>query len=163
MMKTTLIIFLLLAIGVTLLLFVMGMVSRSGEPPGLQNDRLSGCPDRPNCVCSEYAGDRDHYIEPVSLPAGAEAEVTQLARRVIGEMGGRVVAEREDYLAATFRSALFGFMDDLELRVDTEGQLLHIRSASRVGYSDSGVNAKRVEQLKQRIGKRLSSAQAGGS
>ncbi len=161
MMKTTLIIVLLLAIGVILLLFVMGMVSRSGEAPGLFNDRLSGCPDRPNCVCSEYAGDSAHYIEPVHLPAGTQAEVTQLARRIIQELGGRVVVERDGYLAATFRSALFGFVDDLELRIDEQEQRLHIRSASRVGYSDSGVNARRVKQLKKRMEAQLPSAQAG--
>lgn len=156
-MKTTLIILLLMVVGVTLLLFVMGMVSRSGESPGLLDGRLTRCPERPNCVCSEYAEDSNHYVQPVQLPAGAQDWFTQLMRSVIEEMGGRVVVEQDGYLAATFRSALFGFTDDLELRMDPQRQLLHIRSGSRVGYSDSGVNGRRVDQLKKRIeAKRLS-------
>ena len=56
--------------------------------------------------------------------------------------------EKTDYLAATFTSSLFRFVDDLELRIDTGQKTIHLRSASRVGHGDGGVNRKRVEQLK---------------
>jgi len=67
---------------------------------------------------------------------------------IIGEMGGSVQLEKADYLAATFTSSLFRFVDDLELRIDTVQKTIHLRSASRVGHSDLGVNRKRVERLK---------------
>ena len=63
-------------------------------------------------------------------------------------MGGTIREESDTYLAATFSSAMFGFVDDLEIRVDSSQKVIHIRSASRVGYSDAGVNKKRAEQLK---------------
>ena len=55
---------------------------------------------------------------------------------------------KDDYLAVTFTSSIFRFVDDLEIRIDTDQQLIHLRSASRVGRSDGGVNRKRLERLK---------------
>ena len=63
-------------------------------------------------------------------------------------MGGSIQAEKTDYLAATFTSSIFRFVDDLEIRIDTGQEMIHLRSASRVGHSDGGVNRKRVELLK---------------
>ncbi len=62
---------------------------------------------------------------------------------------------RMTYLAATFSSSFFGFIDDVEFRVDTQNQLIHIRSAARLGYSDFGVNKKRVNNLKTIIRQQL--------
>ena len=60
--------------------------------------------------------------------------------------GGVVVEQGEDYLAAEFTSAVFGFVDDVEFR---RGEYaVHVRSASRVGYSDAGANAARVAALR---------------
>jgi uncharacterized protein (DUF1499 family) len=64
-------------------------------------------------------------------------------------MGGSIQAENENYLAATFSSTIFGFVDDLELRIDPVQKVIHIRSASRVGYSDAGVNRKRIALLRK--------------
>jgi uncharacterized protein (DUF1499 family) len=58
------------------------------------------------------------------------------------------VEEEAGYLHAVCRSRLFGWADDLELRIDTEAGVVHVRSASRVGYSDLGVNRRRVERLR---------------
>jgi uncharacterized protein (DUF1499 family) len=63
-------------------------------------------------------------------------------------MGGSIQVEETDYLAATFTSSVFRFVDDLELRIDTSQQTIHLRSASRVGRSDGGANRKRVELIK---------------
>ena len=63
-------------------------------------------------------------------------------------MGGSIQVENENYFAATFTSTIFGFVDNLEIRIDTNKNVIHIRSASRVGRSDLGVNKKRIERLK---------------
>ena len=63
-------------------------------------------------------------------------------------MGGSIQAEETDYLAATFTSSVFRFVDDLELRIDADQKTIHLRSASRVGHGDGGANRKRVELLK---------------
>jgi len=154
-MKAAFIIMLGITVAVIVLFFILGMVSRSGVPPGLVGGMLSRCPDRPNCVCSEYVEDTAHHIPPIRIPPDYQQNILPLLKSIIDEMGGTVLAEREGYLAATFRSAIFGFMDDLEVRVDTARPLIHIRSGSRVGYSDGGINAKRTEQLRALFEARL--------
>jgi uncharacterized protein (DUF1499 family) len=151
------IIFGLFIVAAIVFLFVLGIISRSGTPPGLKEGKLSKCPDRPNCVCSEYAADTDHYAAPIILAKNITDNHVATLRAVIIEMGGKIISEKDYYLAATFTSALFGFIDDLELRVDKAQNVIHIRSASRVGYGDMGVNRKRVEQLKDQFGQSLNS------
>jgi len=67
--------------------------------------------------------------------------------QVIEESGGEITISDGEYLAATFSVSLFGFIDDVECRLDTSKNRIQIRSASRVGYSDLGVNKKRVEKM----------------
>ena len=130
-------------------LFVLGFMSKSGEPTGLVEGRLSQCPDKPNCVCSEFRADADHFVEPLAISSEAAADVMTLLVSVIREMGGTIRQEKDNYLAATFTSAIFRFVDDLEIRIDRENNLIHLRSASRVGYRDRGVNRERIEHLKR--------------
>jgi len=127
-------------------LFIMGQVSKNGQAAGILDGRLTPCLDKPNCVCSEYREDVEHFIEPLEISGQAADEVI---RGVIREMGGEIATERADYIAATFRSSLFGFVDDLEIRIDPGESLIQLRSASRVGYGDLGANQKRVEQFRR--------------
>jgi len=129
-------------------LFLLGYRSHSGEPPGLVEGRLQPCPDTPNCVSSEFVSDAAHYIEALVYSADQEAEVLPRLIKVVRELGGSIQLEEADYLAATFTSPVFRFVDDLELRIDREQKTIHLRSASRVGRSDLGANRKRVELLK---------------
>lgn len=64
----------------------------------------------------------------------------------------------DHYLAATFTSAIFRFVDDLELRIDPRQEVIHIRSASRVGRRDGGVNRRRVEKFKAQFEANLAKA-----
>jgi uncharacterized protein (DUF1499 family) len=128
--------------------FILGYMSHSGAAYGLVEGRLKQCPDKPNCVSSELASDADHYIEPLVYSADHAQQVLPRLKTIILEMGGSLQVEKTDYLAATFTSSLFSFVDDLELRVDTGQKTIHLRSASRVGHGDGGVNRKRVERLK---------------
>ncbi len=129
-------------------LSILGYMSQSGEANGLVENRLSRCPDTPNCICSEFVGDAVHYIEPLVISAGEAAQILLRLKTVIGEMGGSIRTEKADYIAATFSSSIFRFVDDLEIRIDTRQEMIHLRSASRVGRGDGGVNRKRVELLK---------------
>ncbi len=130
-------------------LFVLGFMSKSDEANGLVEGRLSRCPGTPNCVCSEFRADADHFIEPLVISSDDAADVMTRLKSVIREMNGSIRQEKDNYLAATFTSAIFRFEDDLEIRVDREANLIHLRSASRVGHGDRGVNRQRVEQLKK--------------
>jgi uncharacterized protein (DUF1499 family) len=140
---------LIVGIAVLVQLARLGAESRAGAAPGLTAGRLARCPSSPNCVSSEYPDDADHYTDAIPLPSGGPANPMEVVARVIEGMGGTVVASDRAYLAATFRSRLFGFVDDFEARLDTEADLLQFRSASRVGYGDLGVNATRVSRFKR--------------
>ena len=141
----------ILIFAVIAILFLLGLMSRSGEPNGLVEARLAKCPGKPNCVCSEFIADSSHYIEPIIISRGSLDEALSSLKNSIGEMGGSVQVEHDNYLAATFTSSIFGFVDDLEVRVDSEQKTIHLRSASRVGHGDGGVNRKRIELLKKRV------------
>jgi uncharacterized protein (DUF1499 family) len=60
-----------------------------------------------------------------------------------------MVRRNESYLHATFASPLFGFVDDLEAR--RKGEIIHVRSASRVGHSDFGANRRRIERIRHQL------------
>jgi uncharacterized protein (DUF1499 family) len=126
---------------------ILGHSSKSGAAPGLVAGALSSCPDKPNCVCSEFGEDAAHYIEPFDYSGIPSEKAWGEILRVVEELGGQVVVANDEYIAATFSSFLFGFTDDVECRLDGSEERIQIRSASRVGYGDLGVNRRRVEAM----------------
>ncbi len=119
------------------------------RPPnlGVHDSRLAPCPSSPNCVSSDVA-DSAHRIAAfeVAVPA---AQAWQAARSaVVALPRTKIVSESDGYLHAECASALFGFIDDLELHLRPAQNLIAVRSASRLGYSDLGVNRRRVEKLR---------------
>lgn len=139
-MKTALLIVLgLLALGAGGFFF-LAQKSKTGSAPGLVDGALAPCPDKPNCISSEPGTPESHAIAP--LPAS----VWEMLPDMIGEEGGVIVVLKENYLAAEFATPTFGFVDDVEFRKGDDA--VHVRSASRVGRSDMGANAKRIEALR---------------
>lgn len=135
-----------LAVLLILLPACTSAVSKLRQPEtGLVGNRLRPCPSTPNCVCSEFA-DQASFVAPVSFTQAPAAAWTKAAA-VVQEMGGTIITDDGEYLHATFTSRVFRFVDDLELRLDRENRNIHLRSASRTGYSDLGVNGKRAEQF----------------
>ena len=130
------------------ILFIMAWLSESGPLPRDKNSTLAPCPDKPNCVCSEYKDDIQHFIAPLTISSKKLPRAVEYIKISIKTLGGEIQAENNVYLAATFSSSFFGFIDDVEFRIDTQNQLVHIRSAARLGHSDFGVNKKRVKALK---------------
>lgn len=126
-------------------LLIMSIASRAPKM-GLSGEKLRPCPDSPNCVVSENATPSSR-IEPLSFKVAPEQAWTALRRAV--ERGGGVIREdRDGYLWATFTSRFFRFIDDVEFRMDAVHGIIHVRSASRAGSSDFGVNRKRIEKLR---------------
>ena len=110
---------------------------------------LEACPSTPNCV-SSASSEEASQIEPLRLAVAPDA-AWQALRKAVSELPRtRVVTDQEGYLHAESRSALIGYVDDLELMLRADdGEIIDIRSASRVGRSDLGVNRQRVESLRQ--------------
>lgn len=144
-------------IGLVLLLAILSIVSSRKPSEGMVNGRLRPCSARPNCVCSEYK-DLQSYVKPLAFSGPADSS-WERAKRITREMGGKIVREDDCYLWATFSTRLFRFVDDLELRMDEGNEVIHVRSGSRVGYSDMGVNRRRIEDFRVRFNQ--SQSQAG--
>ena len=137
------------------ILFIMAWLSGSGSLPQDKNGILAPCPAKPNCVCSEYKDDIQHFIAPVTISSKELPRAVEYIKISIKSLGGKIQTENDAYLAATFSSSFFGFIDDVEFRIDAENQLVHIRSAARSGHSDFGVNKKRVNDLKTILNQQL--------
>ena len=111
---------------------------------GVTNGRFARCKRSPNCVSSQAdPSDAEHYIAPLQ---GSLADV----HRAVGALPRtRIVSANATYLYAEFRSKLLGYVDDVEFFFD--GNVIQVRSASRLGRRDFGVNRKRVEELRRLI------------
>lgn len=137
-------------IAVIIMFVVKAMDSKQGEAPGLVNQQLAVCSPKPNCVSSETGTPSDKKVAPFAISNGQTEQAWKHLQAMISAHGGQLTAIEEGYLAATFTSSLFGFVDDLEARLDAQNSTIQIRSASRVGTSDFGANRTRVELLRQR-------------
>lgn len=139
-----------------LLYFIyLSIKSHSGSAPGLINQKLSPCPDTPNCINSEFKNDTTHFIDALPYQNQSIADVNQLIKDTIQKTGGHITIANNDYIAATYSSKLFRYIDDVEVRIDKEHKTIHFRSASRVGHSDFGANIKRIGLIKNELKKKL--------
>ena len=113
---------------------------------GLIDGKLNACPESPNCVSSESL-DEQHQVAPLPF-SGSAGEAVQRVIEVVGAMPRtQLISQKNNYLHFECRSRLFRFVDDLEFYVDPERHVIQVRSASRVGYSDLGVNRDRVNNI----------------
>ena len=140
----------LLAFLMMVLVTLIGCGKTVAETTGLKDGRLRPCPEKPNCVSTQDAGDR-HRIEPIRY-AGTQEEARERLLHIIGQMERATLVKAEaGYLHAEFRSAFFRFVDDVEFLFDDAAKLIHFRSASRTGYYDFNVNRKRMEEIRRRF------------
>jgi len=135
------------------LLFSIGFLyfyrNRHPKVIGLINGRLAPCPFTPNCVCSECQ-DATHAIAPFKVLEDARGNPIETLATVIQHYPrAKIITHKKHYLHAEFRSKLFGFVDDVEFSLHLQEEVVHLRSASRFGYSDLGVNRKRAEHLRR--------------
>lgn len=119
---------------------------------GVMHGALAPCPSSPNCVCSE-ASERSTSIAPLKFTEDPTRAWIS-AQAAITSLGGKIEKLEDAYLWASFQSKIFRFVDDLELRLDGDQKVIHVRSAARMGYSDFGVNAARVEALRAEFSRR---------
>ena len=124
----------------------LSIASRKQPELGLLNGQLRPCPTSPNCVCSEQQVE-GAFIEPLAYTTTA-ADVWHKMKQAIIETGGVIVTEQNGYLHARYVTPLMRYVDDVELRIDENNRVIHVRSASRVGHSDLGANRQRVARIR---------------
>ncbi len=133
-----------------MVLAILSALSRRPDTLGVHDGRLSPCPETPNCV-SSTATDEPHRVEPLELRGNPDEALDRLAAVVESFPRARIVERSKTYIHAEFKSALFRFVDDVEFLVNENEERIDVRSASRVGRSDLGVNRRRVEEIRKRL------------
>jgi len=119
---------------------------------GVKDGRLARCKRTPNCVSSQTNSDgAEHHILPIAFSGRSSQAIGAVRKAVEGMPRASIVRSESNYLYAEFRSKLMGFVDDVEFLHDEGAGLIHVRSASRLGRRDFGVNRKRVEALRAAI------------
>lgn len=128
----------------------------SGKRPilGVKDGILLPCPSSPNCVQSMHKGDTDHWIEPLTLLSSATRNL-QDSKKNLEEIirttpRTNFITKDENYWHVEYTSFLFRFVDDVEFLF--QDQIVHVRSASRIGYGDHGVNRNRIEDIRTKLG-----------
>jgi uncharacterized protein (DUF1499 family) len=150
-----------LLVGVPLLAVIAGQLGAfTGSAPatlGWRDGRLKPPSSSPNSVSSQANLYPDHpqrayaAIEPFAPGPDPAASMRRLRELVAAVPGARIIEARDDYLRAEFRTRLMGYVDDLEFAVDPAAGVIQVRSASRLGRKDFGVNRARVEFLRRRF------------
>lgn len=129
------------------------LFSFSGDRPnnlGIQAGKLAPCPNTPNCVSSQ-SQDSAHRIAPLPYSGDPKTALQQVKAIVESLPRTNMIQSTDQYLYAEFTSALMGFVDDVEFWVDPEASVIQVRSASRLGESDLGVNRKRIDTIRSKL------------
>jgi uncharacterized protein (DUF1499 family) len=133
------------------ILFVLLLAGCAAAAPklGVTDGKLAPCPTSPNCVSSQ-SPDEEHRIEALPIRTTPEEAMERLSEIIRAMPRARVVTESPTYLRAELTSRIFRWVDDVEAYVDADAKLIHLRSSSRKGYSDLGVNRGRIETIRER-------------
>jgi uncharacterized protein (DUF1499 family) len=148
----------MILVGIAVLVLLVGRLGLlRGRPPqglGVSDGKLKRLPRTPNCASSQAdlwpdSPQCDYArIEPLALQGDGAATVAKLASIVQSMPGAKVIEKRSDYLYAQFTTAIMKYVDDVEFWFDAQAQVVQVRSASRVGRKDFGVNRSRIEMIR---------------
>jgi uncharacterized protein (DUF1499 family) len=149
--------------------FVAGLVvlnrtqgGHSAGSPDLAEGTLAPCPDSPNCVSTRAPRDDErHHVAPISFADDAAPRTPEDVLRLVEEVVERqprmeIVERGPAYIRATATSRVFRFVDDIDFLIDPDAAVIHMRSASRVGEGDMGVNRRRYELFREVLENELS-------
>ncbi len=146
--------------GVIILLWVLFRVILPNQPTifagsqpnniGIINNQLASCPLSPNCV-SNFSQDAEHYIAPISYNSPKKDTLEKLTQVINSLERTKIITVKDNYLYVQFNSFLMGYVDDVEFLLDESKKVINVRSASRIGESDLGVNKQRIETIRKQI------------
>jgi uncharacterized protein (DUF1499 family) len=135
------------AVFLTLLINLIVPATSWAANLGVESDHLSPCPTSPNCVVSQN-GDTQHAIQPILYHIVRDKARETLLKVLTVVPRTEVLEQTDNYIHAISKSRIFKFVDDVEFYFPTNESVIHIRSSSRVGDSDFGVNRTRLEQIR---------------
>ncbi len=153
--------FLTVVVAIAILVLLAGRLGWfSGRQPqglGVAEGKFKRLPKTPNCVSSQADLWKDSpqcdfaRIEPIAVQGDGPATIAKLAALIEAMPGAKLVERKPEYLYAQFTTAMMKYVDDLELWFDPQANAIQVRSASRVGRKDFGVNRARVETIRERL------------
>lgn len=126
----------------------MPLFNLTGKRPtnlGVKNGKLAPTPTTPNCVHSQ-SNNPPYKIEPLPM-----VSISELKKVIESMERTTIIEQKEDYLYAEFQTKLMGYVDDVEFYLDKNENVIQVRSASRLGKSDLGLNRQRVEQIRAKL------------
>ncbi len=147
--------YLVIAIALVLTFLVWNNHLFAGTAPtdiGVNNGKLTDCPATPNCVNSQVSAiNIEHSIKPIEVGGETQRIMADLKLAVQSMPRSTIIKETNNYLSVEFTSKLMGFVDDVEFYLDDTGKALQMRSASRLGESDLGINRQRIEEIRSKL------------
>ena len=147
--------YIVVAIGLAIAFLLWSNNIFGGSPPtniGVNNGKLAACASTPNCVSSMTpSSDSQHAIAPITLSGDPTVVMAKLKQIVLAMPRTNVVKETNGYLYVEFTSSLMRFVDDVEFYLDESSKTIQVRSASRLGESDLGVNRQRIEEIRTKL------------
>jgi uncharacterized protein (DUF1499 family) len=117
---------------------------------GINQGQSIACPATPNCVSSQ-SDDAEHYIEPLAYKTSASDAIAKLKNIIENQERAKLISATDNYLYAEFTSRWMGYVDDVEFSVNKKENVIEVRSASRLGESDLGVNRQRIETIRSQF------------
>ncbi len=117
---------------------------------GVKNGMLTPCPKSPNCVISQD-GDQKHSISPFEYKGSKKDAKHRLKQVVLLQKGSKITEETDTYMRFEFKTPIMRYVDDVEFYFPDNEKVIHVRSASRVGWHDMWANKKRVEKIRKQF------------
>ncbi len=120
---------------------------------GINNNQLTPCPSSSNCVSSfEIPTDETHYIKPYQSSSTNPEKAWELLQQIVTDNdSAEIISKDSNYIHAEFTSSIMRYVDDTEFMLDTDNNLIQLRSASRLGLKDFGVNRDRLEAIRTQL------------
>lgn len=147
---------LLLILSGVFLFFLYAQAQQSAQLPANtatphydMENKLKPCPDSPNCV-STQSTQAAKKRAPLPFSGNPTEALKRLQALVTAMPRTKLITAQDNYLHFTFKTWPIPFIDDVEFLLDAEANVIHYRSASRVGYSDMGVNSRRMAKVAKR-------------
>lgn len=133
----------------TLILTLIILASCQGKPPntlGIYDSKFKKCNDKPNCISTFSNIESPHFMDPIKYQEPKNIAIKKILKIIELNRNSKIIKNENDYILVEMNSAIFKFVDDLEFYFGIPGEI-HMKSASRIGHSDLGVNKKRLGEI----------------
>lgn len=132
----------------TVILYSCSKSIRTPKDLGITNGKLKEMPSSPNAVSSQTV-QTDKYVDPLPFIESLEQSKKVIEKLLDSYKDVKITKNDSNYIHVIFITKIMRFKDDVEFYFDDTNRVIQFRSASRLGYSDAGVNRKRYEMIKE--------------